>query len=73
MRKVKVIDIETLEVFESMRACARKLNVRTSSIFGNILLKHKTKGRRFEYFDDWQYWTSKEKEKNTRKNNIYFY
>jgi hypothetical protein len=69
----KVIDIETLEVFKSMRACANKLNVRPASIFGNILFKHKTKGRRFEYFDEWLHWTSQEKEKNTRKNNIYFY
>lgn len=73
VRMRKVIDIENLEVFESLTECARNLNVRPVSIFGNILLKYKTKGRRFEYLDEWLHWTSKEKEKNTRKNRYYFY
>ena len=38
----------------------------------SILRCCKCKGHRFEYLEDWQYWTDQEKEKWTRKNNIYF-
>ena len=68
----KVINIETLEVFESLTSAAIKHNVRASVLFNNILFKYKTKGNRFEYFDNWKYWSNKEKEKFTRKNNIFF-
>lgn len=71
--KVKVIDIETLEIFESITACARMLGVTVGGVYNNILIGCKTKGRRFDFFEDWQYLESKEKEKHTRKNNIFFY
>lgn len=72
MRKISVIDVETLEIFDSISACARKMNVNVSAIYNNILLCYKTKGRRFDFVNDWKYWSNKEKEKHTRKNNIYF-
>jgi hypothetical protein len=71
-RKRPVINIETLEVFPSIRACARKHAVSESAVFQAILLGTKSGGQRFEYLEDWSYWTGREKEKHTRKNNIFF-
>lgn len=67
-----VIDIETLEVFPSMVKAAEKYGLSVPALCSAITLGTKFAGRRFEYLQDWQYWTDREKEKFTRKNNIYF-
>lgn len=66
------VDIETLELFESITDCARTLGVTVGGVYNNILISCKTKGRRLDFFEDWQYLTPKQKEKHTRKNNIFF-
>ena len=71
-KKRPVIDLETLEVWESLSQCARSLNVSTTDIFQAIEIGFKAKGRRLEYFDWWLGWDNRDKEKYTRKNNIYF-
>ena len=67
-----VIDIETLEVFPSMAKAAEKYGLSVPALCSAITRGTKFAGRRFEYLQDWQYWTDREKEKFTRKNNIYF-
>lgn len=71
-KKRPVIDLETLEVWESLSQCARSLNVSNNTIFQAIEISCKAKGRRLEYFDWWLGWDNRDKEKYTRKNNIYF-
>lgn len=68
----KIIDIQTLEVFESLKTCADSLGVSKAAVFNAILYGGKCKGRKFEYLDEWLVWTTKEKERHTAKNNIYF-
>lgn len=68
----EVIDIETLEVYGKMSDLAKILGVSVPSIYGAIVLGRKVAGKRFEYLSEWIYWSDWEKEKYTRKNNIYF-
>lgn len=71
--KRRIIDIEALDVWPSLNACARALNVTPPRICAAILLKQRVAGRRLEYFDFWlEAYTPKEKEYHTRKNNIFF-
>lgn len=70
--KKKIINIETLEIFNSLSDVARVLGTSASNVHNGILLTHKVKGQRLEYLSDYETWTSREKEKHTRKNNIYF-
>lgn len=69
----RIIDIETLEWFDSLSDCAGKIGCSKPNVYKAILEGIKCKGRRFEYLDVWLTWNSREKEKFTRKNNIYFY
>lgn len=69
---MRVINIETLEIFDSVAEVARKHNICYNAVYNSILFGYKTKGTRYEYFDDWKFWTDKQKEKHTRKNNIFF-
>lgn len=74
VRKAKpVIDIETLQIWPSMSSCADHLQTSPASVFGAIIGRTRCKKRLLEYFDNWLVWPNKEKEKYTRKNNIYFY
>jgi hypothetical protein len=68
----RIIDIETLETYRTLRECGEKIGCSGENIYQAILNRRKVKGHRFEYLEEWQYWTDKEKEKHTRKNNIYF-
>ena len=82
-RKKKVIDVETLEVFSSVKECACALGVSPASVVQSIIMKtrvgggrrHYTfAGRLLEYYDYWsEAWTAKEKEKHSRKNGFYFF
>ena len=71
-KKRPVIDIETLEIWESLSHCARALNVSVNTVFQAIEMNCKAKGHRLEYFDWWIDYDNRDKEKHTRKNNIYF-
>lgn len=68
----RVIDIENLDNWDSLTICAKYLNVSVQSVFYAILNGQKVKGHRLEYFDWWIDWDNRDKEKYTRKNNIYF-
>lgn len=76
-----VIDVENLEVWPSVRACARAVGVKHPRIYEAILLggragsgiKRTRKGRRLEYLDYWlKAYTPAEKEKHARQNGFYF-
>lgn len=76
-----VIDVETLEVWPSVKACAREIGVKHPRIYEAILLggragrgiKKTRKGRRLEYLDYWfTAYTPAEKEKHARQNGFYF-
>ena len=70
----RIIDIETLDVWPSLAACAQSLNVTPPRICAAIALKERTAGRRLEYLDYWlEAYTPKEKEYHTRQNNIFFF
>lgn len=68
----RIIDIETLETYRTLQECGEKIGCSGVCVYESILRGCKCKGHRFEYLEDWQYWTDQEKEKWTRKNNIYF-
>lgn len=67
-----IINIETLEVHTSLSGLAKKIKCSPSNICLNIVRGCKCMGFRFEYLDEWSWWTDKEKEKWTRKNGIFF-
>lgn len=68
----RIIDIETLETYRTFRECGEKIGCSGEHIYQAILNRRKARGHRFEYLEEWTNWTDKEKEKCTRKNNIYF-
>lgn len=68
----RIIDIETLETYRTLRECGEKIGCSGVCVYESILRCCKCKGHRFEYLEEWIHWTDKEKEKHTRKNNIYF-
>ena len=68
----KVIDIETLEVFESATKCAEALGITVAWVSASIFYGYRCKKRRLEYLDDWAAWSVDMKERHTKKNNIYF-
>lgn len=45
----------------------KKIGYSAECVYMSILNGRKAKGHRFEYLEDWQYWTDYEKEKWTRK------
>lgn len=68
----RIIDIETLETYRTSQECGKKIGCSPECVYWSIQNGTKARGHRLEYLEDWQYWTDKEKEKWTRKNNIYF-
>ena len=68
----RIIDIETLETYRTLGECGEKIGCSKEHIYQAILNMRKAKGHRFEYLEEWINWTDKEKDKHTRKNNIYF-
>jgi hypothetical protein len=68
----RIIDIETLETYRTLRECGEKIGCSAECVYMSILNGRKARGHRLEYLEEWINWTDKEKEKWTRKNNIYF-
>lgn len=68
----KLIDVETLQVWCSDRDCARDLGVSQACVCTMKSTGYRIKGHIIEEIDDWMWWSDAEKEKYTRKNNIYF-
>ena len=77
----KIIDLETLEVWDSLTECAKHFNVTPACITTSIALGCRVSGkkipyrgeRRLEYLDYWiECYTPEEKEQFTKKNNIFF-
>lgn len=76
-----VIDIETLEVWPSVKACARAIGVSYPRIHQAIMFngrvgngkRNAPGGHLIEYLDYWiEAYTPAEKERHTRQNNIFF-
>ena len=78
--KKAIIDVETLEVWESLTECAAALKVSPSAICQAIAFGYRLGGgrswnakRKLEYFDYWlEAYTVEEKERFTRKNGIFW-
>ena len=71
--KKKIINISTLEVFESIHETARFYGVSPCAIYNSIYIGYKIKGDKLELFEEWLKWDPQKKEQYTRKNNIYFF
>lgn len=67
-----VINAETLELYASQREVARIEGVSVPMVCISINSERPIKGTMYAMLEDWQWWSDKEKEKFTRKNNIYF-
>lgn len=68
----RIIDIETLETYRTLRECGEKIGCSAECVYMSIQNNRKARGHRLEYLEEWINRTDKEKEKHTRKNNIYF-
>lgn len=61
----KVIDMRTLQIWDSVTAAAFELKVSAADICSQIQLGGKARGRRLEYLDFWVGLDAKDKEKHT--------
>ena len=71
-KKRKVINCETLEVYESISDLSRKLNISPQRLYQAIYRNSKMNNVYYDFFDDWIYRTDKDKEEYCYKNNIFF-
>lgn len=69
--KKKVIDVKTLEVWESYSEAARCLGVTVPAIYHSIYFGWKVKGRHLEDFEYWRGLHPLDKEKMAQRN-FYF-
>lgn len=67
------IDVETLEIFRGLRDVAKKLNKHYFECCQKISGFQRINGRLIEKFEEWENWDNWEKERYTKKNNIFFY
>lgn len=67
-----IINAETLELYASQREVANIEGVSVPMVSRYIASERPIKGTMYAMLEDWQWWSDKEKEKFTRKNNIYF-
>lgn len=67
-----VINAETLELYRSQSEVARIEGVSVPMVCVSIKSERPIKGTMYAMLEDWQWWSDSEKEKFTRKNNIYF-
>ncbi|HBO58774.1 MAG TPA: hypothetical protein DD624_02555 [Alphaproteobacteria bacterium] len=80
--KKAIIDVETLEVWDSVTECAEALGISRPAVHQSIIRNGRCGGgkkkpfageRKLEYFDYWlEAYTVKEKERFTRKNGIFW-
>lgn len=70
--KRKIIDCETLEIYDSLTELGKQLNVSPARIQYTIVYGGRVKNKKFEYFDEWILLDDKEKELYTYKKNIFF-
>lgn len=68
----KIIDMETLQVWNTLTECARDLKVTPAAITRMIQVQYRVKGRRLEYLDFWLQLHPKDKERYSKKSNIFF-
>lgn len=70
--KIKIIDCETLEIFESMTHAAKILKVSPQRVHYSILYNERVGGRKLEHYDYWVELHDQDKEAYTYRNNIFF-
>lgn len=70
--KRPVIDVKTLEVWESRTACAKYLGVSVGRITQCIEFGRRVRGRRVEDFEYWQELDWRDKEKMAQSNFYFF-
>jgi hypothetical protein len=74
LKKTKLyIDVETLEIFKGLGDVSKKLKRSIVRCCESIKGFQRIDGRLIEEFDEWQQWDNWEKERYTKKNNIFFY
>lgn len=67
------IDAENLEIFKGLKDLCQKLECSPQNALVNMAEMRRIKGRYIERFDEWVQWDAWEKERFTKKNNIYFF
>jgi hypothetical protein len=66
------IDVENLELFRGLGEVSKKLGKHAVQCSEAISHLQRINGRLIEKFDEWQKWDNWEKERYTKKNNIFF-
>jgi hypothetical protein len=66
------IDVENLELFRGLGEVSKKLGKHAVQCSEAISRLQRINGRLIEKFDEWQKWDNWEKERYTKKNNIFF-
>ena len=67
------IDVETLEIFKGLKDLCASYQVTPQNVSVCIARGGRIRGRHIERFDEWIQWDAWEKERYTKKNNIYFF
>lgn len=67
------IDVETLEIFRGLGDLSKKLKKSGVQCCEYIANFRRINGRLIEKFEEWKKWDNWEKERYTKKNNIFFY
>lgn len=70
--KRRIINANTLEIFETMADAARQYGVSRVAVFNGVTMGTKVKGYRLVDIAEWTEWSSEEKEKYTKWNAVYF-
>ena len=68
-----IINIETLQVFNSLTDCAKAMQTSVASIHRALKNGRKVKHFKIEYLEDWLQWEPEVKERYCRWGNVGFY
>lgn len=70
--KVKLINCITLEVYDSYIDLAERLGYTVQAVYQRISMNRPIDHVMYVSYDDWLYWSDKEKERYSHLSNIYF-
>ena len=68
----KIINLETLELYDSVSSLSSKLKVSPQRVYMAVMMGQRIKRQLFEYYDFWKELPDLEKESHTFRNNIFF-